>query len=84
MPQCVKHFEKLDIWRMIKRYMLLPILNPSTPTKNTQLDMAHPHSYYSQTSNISHTTVGNKTVDHSDVVGASPVSAAPTSSSFST
>ena len=28
--------------------------------------------------------VGNEIVDHSDVVGASPVSAAPTKSSFST
>ena len=28
--------------------------------------------------------VGNKIVDHSDVVGASPVGAAPTTSSFST
>ena len=35
-------------------------------------------------SNISHTIVGNKIVDHSDVVGASPVGAAPTTSSFST
>ena len=37
-----------------------------------------------QTSNISSLLVGNKTVDHSDVVGASTVGAAPTSSSFST
>ena len=35
-----------------------------------------------QTSNISGTLVGNKLVDHSDVVGASPVGAAPTTSSF--
>ena len=34
--------------------------------------------------NISHILVGNKSVDHSDVVGASPVGAAPTTSSFST
>ena len=33
---------------------------------------------YCQTSNISRTLVGNKIVDHSDVVGASPVGAAPT------
>ena len=33
-----------------------------------------------QTYNISHTLVGNKIVDHSDVVGASPVGAAPTTS----
>ena len=39
---------------------------------------------YCQVSNISHTLVGNKIVDHSDVVGASPVGAAPTTSSFST
>ena len=39
---------------------------------------------YRKTSNISHTLVGNKTADNSDVVGASPVGAAPTTSSFST
>ena len=39
---------------------------------------------YRKTSNISHTLVGNKIVDHSDVVGASPVGAAPTTSSVST
>ena len=37
-----------------------------------------------QTSNISHTLVGNKIVDHSGVVRASPIDAAPTISSFST
>ena len=39
---------------------------------------------YCKTSNISRTLVGNNIVDHSDVVGASPVGAAPTTSSFST
>ena len=39
---------------------------------------------YCQVSNISGTLVGNKIVDHSDVVGAAPVGAAPTTSSFST
>ena len=39
---------------------------------------------YRQTSNIGRTLVGNKIIDHSDVVGASPVGAAPTTSSFST
>ena len=33
---------------------------------------------------ISRTLVGNKIVDNSDVVGPSPVGAAPTTSSFST
>ena len=39
---------------------------------------------YCQTSNIRLTLLDNKIVDHSDVVGASPVDAAPTTSSFST
>ena len=40
---------------------------------------------YHQTSNISFSLVGkNKIFDHSDVVGASPVGTAPTTSSFST
>ena len=36
--------------------------------------------FYHQTSSIKHTLVGNKIVDHSDVVGAPPVDAAPTTS----
>ena len=39
---------------------------------------------YCKVSNIRRTLVGNKIVDHSDVVGASPVGAAPTTSSSST
>ena len=39
---------------------------------------------YRQISNISRTLGGNKIIDHWDVVGASPVGAAPTTSSFST
>ena len=39
---------------------------------------------YSQTSNKRCTLVAKKIVDHSDVVVASPVGAAPTTSSFST
>ena len=43
------------------------------------------HAYlYHQTTKISHTLVGNKTVDHSDVDEASPVGAAPNTSSFPT
>ena len=37
---------------------------------------------YRQTSNLSCTLVGNKIVDHSDVVGAPPIGAAPTSSHY--
>ena len=39
---------------------------------------------YCKISNIRHTLVGNKIIDHSDVVGVSPVGAAPTTSSLST
>ena len=39
---------------------------------------------YRKTSNISRTLVGNKIFYNSDVVEASPVGAAPTTSSFST
>ena len=42
------------------------------------------HTSYRKTSSISRTLVGNKIIDNSDVVGASPVGAAPTTSSFST
>ena len=39
---------------------------------------------YRKVSNIIRTLVGDEIVDHSDVVGASPAGAAPTTSSFST
>ena len=39
---------------------------------------------YRQVSNIRRILVGTKIVDYSDVVGASPVGVAPTTSSFST
>ena len=42
------------------------------------------YTIYHKTCNISCTLVGIKIVDDSDVVGASPVGAAPTTSSFST
>ena len=41
-------------------------------------------SQYPQVSNIKRTLVGNENVDHSDVIGASPVGADPTTYSFST
>ena len=39
---------------------------------------------YRHTSDKSRTLVGNKIIDHSGVAGASPVSAVPTTPSFST
>ena len=53
-------------------------------SKRTHHFSAHIILVYRQVSNIRRTLVGNKIVDHSDVVGASPVGAAPTTSSFST
>ena len=46
--------------------------------------MSNYNLYYRKTPNISRTLEGNKIVDNSDAVGASPVGAAPTTSSFST
>ena len=46
-----------------------------------RVDLVHG---YRQVSNIRCTLVGNKIVDNSDAVGASPVGAAPTTSSLST
>ena len=48
------------------------------------VDQAINDTMYRKVSNIRRTWVGNKIVDHSDIVGASPVGAAPTTSSFST
>ena len=50
-----------------------------------EFEFAFPYSSaYHQTSNVRRTLVGNIIVDNSDVVGASPVGAAPTTSSLST
>ena len=46
--------------------------------------MGNRKNYYHKTFNIRRTFLDNKIVDHSDVVGASPVGAAPATSSFST
>ena len=50
----------------------------------SQIDFTDLLYMYHQTSNISRTLLDNNIVDHSDVVGASPVGAAATTSSFST
>ena len=70
---------------------MIPLLNMATCTKSMQQTWwpvtsttIVTGSYYRKTTNINRTLVGNKIVDHSDVVGASPVGAAPTASSFST
>ena len=48
------------------------------------LPLKYKYHKYRKVSNIRRTLVGNKIVDHSDVVGASPAGAAPTTSSFLT
>ena len=53
-------------------------------TKNNNFLWRGMHRTYCQISNIRWTLVGNEIVDHSVVVRASPVGAAPTTSSFST
>ena len=54
-----------------------------TNTVTTVITAIHTHNYC-QISNIRCTVVGNIIVDNSDVVGASPVGAAPTTSSLYT
>ena len=49
-----------------------------------EFPVVFPCESYRQVSNIRPTLEGNKIVDHSDIVGASPVGTAPTTSSFST
>ena len=48
------------------------------------MDTVYTKYMYRQTSNISHTFIGNDIVGHSDVVGAAPASAAPNTYSFPT
>ena len=52
---------------------IIPIISPLKLGMDT----------YRKTSNINRSLVGNEIIDNSDVVGASPVGAAPTTSSFS-
>ena len=62
----------VEKWKLLQKYKSCTPLYPFC------------NCMYRQVSNISRTLVGNKIVDHSDEVGASPVGAAPTTSSFST
>ena len=66
--------KNIYIWMNLHVFILIIWLFILPRTKNV----------YRQTSNIRGTLDGYKIVDHSDVVGASPIGAAPTVSSFST
>ena len=50
---------------------------------NVAVPISHCCRQLPEVSNINRTLVGHETVDHSDVVGASPVGVAPTTSLFS-
>ena len=65
-------------------YVLLQNNSPHKGLVMSSKNVQHKYRVYRKISNIRRTLVGNKIVDHSDVVGASPVGAAPTTSSFST
>ena len=72
--QIVIRQNQLDLsWTQLALSLFLSYF-PSSVTHNEHA--------YRQTSEISRTLAGNEIVDH--VVGASPVGAAPTASSFST
>ena len=74
-----------DIRAVTKCYRSKPDFEQKKKQKNPfVLWQGQEGTYYRKTSNISRTLVGDKIVDNSDVVGASPVGAAPTTSSFST
>ena len=64
------------LWGLIDKF--------SFPIQIQQENISMTISLYHQVSDKSCTLTGNKLVDNSDVVGASPVGAAPTTSSFST
>ena len=68
---------------VIREPVAIPLVYSSGPVLS-HAEALTCNDVYRQVSNIRRTLVGNKTVDHSDVVGASPVGAAPTTSSLST
>ena len=82
----------IDIQKVLKSKPLLNKINNSIQylqpmVKHVPTINGYPawwHWKYRQVSKIRRTLVGNQIVDHSDVVGASPAGAAPTTSSFST
>ena len=72
------HYKSETVWRLSQAYY------GNSYTKTTVSPQWIQKTIYRKISNIRRTLVGNKIVDHSYVVGASPVGTAPTTSSFST
>ena len=78
-------FIQIWFWSQVVLFHNDPVLFHIMPWGQTGNNaVSWPILVYRKTSNISRTSVGNIIVDNSDVVGAPPVGAAPTTSSFST
>ena len=91
MPVCLLDLVEKKIWEYSHRklwcqcYVNIIYIRSSYGLHGPWYPMSEKtHLTYRQVSNIRRTLVGKEIVDHSDVVGASPVGAAPTTSSFST
>ena len=74
----------MEYWRFLLVNLKYVLNKQSIYQCNEAPWRRHYNEKYRKISRIRRTLVGNKIVDHSDVVGASPVGAAPTTSSFST
>ena len=77
------HYTPIAVWH-ISDLKLINKCWPYAIQRRKNLNICELWWMYRKISNIRRALVGNKIVDHSDVVGASPVGAAPTTSSFST
>ena len=89
MDEVKDQYEKLNFWRTRPKsdvpymfYTKFYLDKPNFYSFSSKWTCIGKH--YRKVSNIRRTEVGNTIVDHSDVDGASPVGAAPTTSSFST
>ena len=81
-----RNTHKIIITKRMTRFLGPQILGPNLKTSICNNDIfllieINMHNAYYQISYINRTLVGDEIVDHSDVVGASPVGAAPTTSS---
>ena len=71
------HVNKLETWHISLTHVTATLHSEELQALSFQMS-------YRQTSNISHILVGDKIVNHTYVIGAWPVGAAPSKSSFST
>ena len=89
-----KYFIKICIWKcclvipnLLSRFLYAEDIQHCLP-QNQRRELTKYNNgtivAYRQTSNISHILIGNRIFDHSDVVGALPAGAAPTTFSFAT